>query len=102
MTARIPHAKALVARAVAAPSRSVSAWRDRLAVICEVRDGGRLDAPLAGRVKPKGEAGSGFGLWLTGQLCDLVQVRAFREHSVVRLHRLLQMENASAVPVAVQ
>jgi hypothetical protein len=102
MTARIPHAKALVARAVAAPSRSVSAWRDRLAVICEVRDGGRLDAPLAGRVKPKGEAGSGFGLWLAGQLCDLVQVRAFRDHSVVRLHRLLQMENASAVGAAVQ
>jgi len=77
-------------------------WRDRLAIICEVRDAGRLDAPIAGRVKPKGEAGSGFGLWLAGQLCDLVQVRAFREQSVVRLHRLLQMENASAVPLAVQ
>jgi hypothetical protein len=39
---------------------------------------------------------------LAGQLCDLIQVRAFREHSVVRLHRLLQMENASLVGAAVQ
>jgi hypothetical protein len=101
MTARIARAKHLVAKAVAAPSRSVSAWRDPLAVICEVRDGGPLDAPLAGRVKPKGGAGSGSGLWLAGQLRELVQVRAFREHSVVRLHRLLQMENASAVGAAV-
>jgi len=83
-------------------SGTLKIWTDHLAIICEVQDGGSLDAPLAGRVKPKGEAGSGFGLWLAGQLCDLVQVRAFREHSVVRLHRLLQMENASAVGAAVQ
>ena len=83
-------------------SGTLKIWTDHLAIICEVRDGGRLDAPLAGRVKPKGEAGSGFGLWLAGQLCDLVQVRAFRDHSVVRLHRLLQMENASAMGAAVQ
>jgi anti-sigma regulatory factor (Ser/Thr protein kinase) len=81
-------------------SGTLKVWKDHLAVICEVRDGGRLDAPLAGRVKPKGEAGSGFGLWLAGQLCDLVQVRAFRDHSVVRLHRSLPV-NASAVGAAV-
>jgi anti-sigma regulatory factor (Ser/Thr protein kinase) len=83
-------------------SGTLKIWRDHPAIICEVQDAGRLDAPLAGRVKPKGEAGSGFGLWLAGQLCDLVQVRAFREHSVVRLHRLLQMENVSAVGAVVQ
>ena len=83
-------------------SGTLKIWRDDLAIICEVRDAGRLDAPLAGRVKPHGEADSGFGLWLAGQLCDLIQVRAFREHSVVRLHRLLQMENASLVGAAVQ
>ena len=81
-------------------SGTLTIWMDHLAIICEVQDSGRLDAPLAGRVKPKGEAGSGFGLWLAGQLCDLVQVRAFRDHSVVRLHRLLEM-NASAVGAAV-
>jgi anti-sigma regulatory factor (Ser/Thr protein kinase) len=83
-------------------SGTLKIWRDDLAIICEVRDGGRLDAPLAGRVKPPREADSGFGLWLAGQLCDLVQVRAFREHSVVRLHRLLRSENVSAVRAAVQ
>jgi hypothetical protein len=44
---------------------------------------------------------SGFGLWLAGQFRDLVRVRAFRDHSVVRLHRLRQIENASAVGAAV-
>jgi hypothetical protein len=33
---------------------------------------------------------------------DRLQVRAFRDHFVVRLHRLLQMENASAAGAAVQ
>jgi hypothetical protein len=61
-------------------------WRIDQTVICEVRDGGRMDAPLAGRVKPSGRSTSGFGLWLANQLCDLVQVRTLQDGSVVRLH----------------
>jgi anti-sigma regulatory factor (Ser/Thr protein kinase) len=61
-------------------------WREGRVLICEVRDSGRLDGPLAGRERPaEGQIG-GYGLWLANQLCDLVQVRSFPVGSVVRLH----------------
>ena len=61
-------------------------WNENGTVICEVRDRGRLDKPLAGRARPElGEAG-GWGLWLANQLCDLVQLRTRPEGNVVRLH----------------
>jgi anti-sigma regulatory factor (Ser/Thr protein kinase) len=61
-------------------------WHDDDALICEVRDGGRIEHPLAGRERaPSGQPG-GHGLWLVNQLCDLVQVRSFAHGSAVRLH----------------
>jgi hypothetical protein len=54
-------------------------------VRCEVRDAGRLDAPLAGRLPPTGDSG-GWGLWLANQLCDLVQLRSYPAGGAVRLH----------------
>jgi anti-sigma regulatory factor (Ser/Thr protein kinase) len=60
-------------------------WTDDRAVLCEVRDVGRLDAPLAGRLPPTGDDG-GWGLWLANQLCDLVQLRSYPAGSAVRLH----------------
>lgn len=61
-------------------------WSDPRTVICEVRDAGRIGDPLAGRHRPALDAGSGFGLWLTHQLCDLVQVRSVPEGTITRLH----------------
>lgn len=61
-------------------------WRQGDSVVCEVRDEGTIDHPLAGRQRPDPNAGGGRGLWLANQLCDLVQVRSFPEGSVVRLH----------------
>ena len=61
-------------------------WSDRGAVVCEIRDAGRIDEPLAGRSFPPKDGESGRGLWLANQLCDLVQVRTFPTGSVVRLH----------------
>ena len=55
-------------------------------MICEVRDSGRLDKPLAGRARPELGQGGGWGLWLANQLCDLVQLRTLPDGSVVRLH----------------
>jgi anti-sigma regulatory factor (Ser/Thr protein kinase) len=55
-------------------------------MICEVRDSGRIDHPLAGRERPGADQVDGFGLWLANQLCDLVQIRSFPSGSVVRLH----------------
>jgi anti-sigma regulatory factor (Ser/Thr protein kinase) len=60
-------------------------WQQGDTVVCEVRDGGRLDKPLAGRQRPVDEQGSGFGLWLANQVCDLVQIRSFEAGTVVRL-----------------
>jgi anti-sigma regulatory factor (Ser/Thr protein kinase) len=65
---------------------TIRVWRHGEVVACEVRDGGRFDHPLAGRVRPTPDQISGFGLWLANQVCDLVQIRSFDDGSVVRLH----------------
>jgi anti-sigma regulatory factor (Ser/Thr protein kinase) len=63
-------------------------WPDDDALICEVRDRGRIaQQPLVGRVRPELEQSGGWGLWLANQLCDLVQLRELPEGSVVRLHQ---------------
>jgi anti-sigma regulatory factor (Ser/Thr protein kinase) len=61
-------------------------WRDGRSLVCEVRDRGRLDAPMAGRREPALGSLGGRGLWLTNQVCDLVQIRCYAEGTVVRLH----------------
>jgi anti-sigma regulatory factor (Ser/Thr protein kinase) len=61
-------------------------WQTQTALICEVRDQGRIRDPLVGRERPTPDQEGGFGLWLANQLCDLVQVRSFPTGSVVRLH----------------
>jgi anti-sigma regulatory factor (Ser/Thr protein kinase) len=61
-------------------------WQEPGALVCEVRDQGRLDQPLAGRVRPATEHVGGRGLWLANQLCDLVQLRTFPTGTVTRLH----------------
>jgi anti-sigma regulatory factor (Ser/Thr protein kinase) len=61
-------------------------WRDAGALICEVRDQGRIDQPLVGRERPGLGAAGQRGLWLANQLCDLVQIRCLQSGSVVRLH----------------
>jgi anti-sigma regulatory factor (Ser/Thr protein kinase) len=61
-------------------------WREGNALICEVRDRGRIEDPLVGRERPVPGQESNFGLWLANQFCELVQVRSFPTGSVVRLH----------------
>jgi anti-sigma regulatory factor (Ser/Thr protein kinase) len=61
-------------------------WQEPDALICEVRDGGRIREPLVGRVRPTiGQVG-GFGVWLANQVCDLVQIRSVASGTVIRLH----------------
>jgi anti-sigma regulatory factor (Ser/Thr protein kinase) len=62
------------------------AWTDRDCVVCEVRDRGRFDQPLAGRFRPAPDDEAGRGLWLANQLCDLVQIRSLPDGTAVRLH----------------
>jgi anti-sigma regulatory factor (Ser/Thr protein kinase) len=61
-------------------------WHAETSIVCEVLDGGRIDAPLAGREVPPADAVGGYGLWLVNQLCDLMQMRTFAGGSVVRVH----------------
>jgi anti-sigma regulatory factor (Ser/Thr protein kinase) len=61
-------------------------WRDTAAVVCEVSDGGVIQAPLAGREIPDPDPESGRGLWLVNQLCDLVQIRSGPSGTTVRVH----------------
>jgi anti-sigma regulatory factor (Ser/Thr protein kinase) len=61
-------------------------WQDGDSLLCEVRDPGFIDAPLAGREVPDPGSTGGCGLWMANQLCDLVQIRTFAHGSAVRLH----------------
>lgn len=61
-------------------------WTERDVLMCEIRDRGRLDDPLAGRRRPDLVELGGHGLWIANQVCDLVQMRSFPEGSAVRIH----------------
>jgi anti-sigma regulatory factor (Ser/Thr protein kinase) len=61
-------------------------WEEGDALICEVRDDGRIEEPLAGRERPTPGQVGGYGLWVVNQLCELVQLRSFPSGNVVRLH----------------
>jgi anti-sigma regulatory factor (Ser/Thr protein kinase) len=65
---------------------TLRAWEERGMLICEVRDRGRFDDPLAGRRRPSGAQIGGYGLWLANQVCDLVQLRSLDDGSAVRVH----------------
>jgi anti-sigma regulatory factor (Ser/Thr protein kinase) len=67
----------------------VRIWHERGALICEIRDRGRIDQPLVGRRRPAPGSSGGHGLWMANQLCDLVQIRTRRNSTVVRLHMRL-------------
>lgn len=61
------------------------AWLEPDAVVAEIRDAGRIEAVLAGRVAPDPHEEQGRGLWLANQLADLVQLRSGETGTTVRL-----------------
>jgi anti-sigma regulatory factor (Ser/Thr protein kinase) len=61
-------------------------WRDDGALIIEIRDRGAFDRLLVDRERPGSDVEASRGLWLTNQLCDLVQIRSYSRETVVRLH----------------
>lgn len=70
-------------------------WREPDRFVCEVRDPGRIDDPLAGRALPvDGDRQGGHGLWLVNQLCDLVQLRSLRDGTAIRIHMALDPDRA--------
>lgn len=67
-------------------SGTAKLWPEGGALICEVRDSGQFDVPLAGHSHPPASELDGRGLWLANQLCDLIQIRAFPDGTVTRVH----------------
>lgn len=68
---------------------SLRLWLDADVLVCEIRDAGWIDDPLAGRQQPAPSALNGRGLWLANHLCDLMQIRSSPAGSAVRLHMRL-------------
>ena len=60
-------------------------WPTADEIICQVTDSGLIDDPLVGRRRPASD-GSGHGLWVVNQVCDLVQLRSGRDGTMVRMH----------------
>lgn len=60
-------------------------WTEPGAIVCDVRDRGYIDNPLAGRIAPPLDQHGGRGLWLVNHLCDLVQIRSTPNGTIVRV-----------------
>jgi anti-sigma regulatory factor (Ser/Thr protein kinase) len=60
-------------------------WREPEGLVCEIRDSGCIDDPLAGRRTPGVGALDQRGMWLVNQLCDLVQLRTHAHGTTVRV-----------------
>ena len=69
---------------------SIEIWSDADEIVCEIRDGGVMADPLAGRQPPSSDAGAGYGLWLVRQICDRVDLHSDENGTVVRLHMSLR------------
>lgn len=68
---------------------SAKLWREGDVLICEIRDRGKMTAPLAGRIEPSTRDLRGRGLWLANQICDLVQIRSVPEGMQARAHQAI-------------
>jgi anti-sigma regulatory factor (Ser/Thr protein kinase) len=64
-------------------------WATPAEVICDVSDDGYIADSLAGRRFPPVDAGSGHGLWVVHQVCDLVEMRTSTFGTTFRLHMSL-------------
>ena len=71
-------------------SGTLRLWREGDDLLAEVEDGGLIEEPLVGRVRPVLSQEGGRGLWLANQLCDLVQIRSGEAGTDVRLHVLVR------------
>jgi anti-sigma regulatory factor (Ser/Thr protein kinase) len=64
----------------------VRIWQDQPFLLCEVFDPGTGTAAPISYVPPNPDSENGHGLWITQQLCDLVEIRARPSGTTVRLY----------------
>jgi anti-sigma regulatory factor (Ser/Thr protein kinase) len=67
----------------------LSIWSAGNELACQIQDTGHITDPLAGRRRPSADGGSGYGLWIVHQVCDLVELRSGAGGTVIRLHMSL-------------
>ncbi len=60
-------------------------WQAGDALLFELSDVGHIEDPMAGRVRPRADQNRGRGLWITNQLCDLVQLRSSPDGTTIRV-----------------
>ncbi|MBL1080887.1 MEDS domain-containing protein [Streptomyces actinomycinicus] len=65
---------------------ALTVWAEGGYVLCEVRDGGRITDPLAGRRPPGRDQRGGRGLLLVNLVADLVRIHTGPEGTTVRCH----------------
>jgi anti-sigma regulatory factor (Ser/Thr protein kinase) len=70
-------------------SGEIRVWAEDGHVVCDVRDGGRLGDPLAGRRVPAPGTPGGRGLLMVNQLADLVRVHTGPAGTVIRFYLAL-------------
>lgn len=61
-------------------------WPKPGGLVCEVRDSGRLDDPLAGRRLPAAFATGGRGLFLVNAMADLVRIHRSAQGTTIQAH----------------
>ncbi|XVS62369.1 anti-sigma factor RsbA family regulatory protein [Actinosynnema sp. CA-299493] len=61
-------------------------WREGDAVVCEVRDAGRIASPMVGRRNPGATPRGGYGVMLVNLLCDLVRVHTHEDGTAIRVY----------------
>ncbi|MFJ6391183.1 anti-sigma factor RsbA family regulatory protein [Streptomyces sp. NPDC091972] len=67
-------------------SGTLRMWAEDDHVVCEVRDHGRLDDPLAGRRPPERDTLGGRGLLLVHTVADLVRIHTGPEGTAIRCY----------------
>jgi len=68
---------------------TLSVWRTRGEILCQIHDEGRITDPLAGRRRPPEQVPGHNGLWVVNQVCDLVEMRTGETGTTVRMHMSL-------------
>jgi anti-sigma regulatory factor (Ser/Thr protein kinase) len=64
----------------------VRVWRDDRYLLCEVFDPGTALDTVFGGLPPSPDSEGGHGMWITRQLCDLVEIRPLPGGTTVRLY----------------
>ncbi|MFI7113101.1 anti-sigma factor RsbA family regulatory protein [Nonomuraea sp. NPDC050227] len=71
---------------------TITMWVEERDLVCEIADpGGALDDPLPGYIPPEPESPRGYGLWISRQLCDRVQLRD--EGGLLRVRLRLSLDS---------